>query len=198
MEFVTYFDKNYIPKAAAMIRSLRRQHPDAVIHALCCDSESEAFAAEEGVDVIPLVDLEDLFGSLKEAREDRGWVEYLWTLTPIVMYYLLHDRDEITYVDADLYFYSPLDELYAESADYDISAIPHRWAPEQAERLSVNGKYNVSWLRVHNTTQGIYFLSTWANLCIDLCVNEAGHMGDQGYLDENGDEASVPAESEEE
>jgi len=164
-----------------MLRSLTDMEPGAKIHVLCCDDETERAQAPEDVDVITLDTLEKLFGGLREARQNRDWVEYLWTLTPVVMYYLLNDLDEITYVDADLYFFSPLDELYAEAGDHAISAIPHRWTPKHAKRLAPNGKYNVSWLRVRNTEQGLLFLAEWANLCIDSCLKK--NMGDQGYLD---------------
>jgi len=185
MNLVTYFDSNYIPKAAAMIRSLLRNNPDASIYALCCDEGAVNFAKDEEVNVIPLRKLEAHYPELRKIQETRGWVEFMWTLTPLVMSYLMEidGLDQLSYVDADLFFFSPLDELYDEAEGGDICAIPHRWSPQHAKRLAPNGKYNVSWLNVVNSQVGIDFLTNWGDLCIDSCVRQTGNMGDQGYLD---------------
>lgn len=187
MNFVTYFDKNYIPKALAMMRSLKMRNLDCKIFALCCDKESERAVNgfHKSSEIISLSTIEAEYSRLAEIRSTRSWVEYMWTLTPLVMLYLLEavGLDEVAYVDADLYFFSSLSQLYAEADGHGVCAIPHRWSPEHAARLSPNGKYNVSWLRANNAANDCDFLDEWGDLCIDSCLRKTGNMGDQGYLD---------------
>lgn len=188
MNFVTYFDKHYIPKGLAMLRSLRRQHPDSEVFVLTGDEETRLRVRREDIPVFDLGGLELLYPELAAARQTRSWVEYLWTLTPAVTLFMLDviGKQEVAYIDADLYFYHPLDELYAETDPYNISAIPHRWTPKYRERLEPNGKYNVSWLRVQMSGQAIEFLAEWMSLCVDCCSAslDDGRLGDQTYLDD--------------
>ena len=185
MNFVTYFDKNYIPKFSAMADSLLRHEKKADLWAFACDSESRGALDGHNVWGISVGKLEKVFPELCDARGNREWVEYMWTLTPFVMQFMMLEwkLEEIAYVDADLYFFSDLGELYTEAGDNDICAIPHRWSPEHSKRLATNGKYNVSWLRVLNTEEGVAFLKEWGDLCIDSCIRDNKCMGDQGHID---------------
>jgi len=193
MIFVTYFDQAYLLKAVVMLRSLRRHHPDARVDAVCCDDASfralrklrlpGVCATELGV--VEMLDGAFYGGHLQQARQNRSWVEYLWTLTPSVLLYgLSHGADPVAYVDADLYFTHNLAPLYAEVAEADSALIHHHWTPRHAERLRPNGLYNVSW--VYATQRAKPFLEAWRSLCIDRCSAVGGPqgIGDQGYLDQ--------------
>lgn len=187
MNLVTYFDGNYLAKALAMVRSLKRHHPDAKIFALCCDEPCYDYIEAEGTVDVPLW-LDFLVGvepGLQEAVDNRSWVEFLWTLTPILMRRTMEEFDlqELAYVDADLYFFRSLQPLYDETEGRDISAIPHRWSPKYEARLRGNGIYNVSWLQVRSGDVSRRFLEEWASLCKDRCAVDGQVVGDQGYLD---------------
>ena len=127
--------------------------------------------------------------ALATAKKSRSWVEYLWTLTPTVMLWAIDNvcsmLNPIAYVDADLYFFSSLDPIYAETENAVGAVIPHRWTPRHEARLKPNGIYNVSWTYAQNSFDGIKFLTEWRNLCIDWCyISGSKGVGEQGYLDE--------------
>lgn len=188
MNFVTYFDKHYLPKGLAMLRSLQRYNPESDIYVLTGDEETRIQVRHEGHTIIDLGGMEMMYPELSAAKQTRSWVEYLWTLTPAVLLFMLDvvGKQECAYVDADLFFYDRLDELYAETDPYNISAIPHRWTPKYRARLEPNGKYNVSWLRVQMSGHAIEFLGEWMSLCVDCCsaTLNNGRLGDQTYLDD--------------
>src|SRR3712207_8793431 len=53
----------------------------------------------------------------RSAKSDRSHVEYLWTTTPAIILWLLTRHPEIdllTYLDADLFFYSRSEEHTSE------------------------------------------------------------------------------------
>ncbi|ETR65601.1 MAG: hypothetical protein OMM_13997, partial [Candidatus Magnetoglobus multicellularis str. Araruama] len=58
---------------------------------------------------IPLIELENKDTELLRAKQSRSLVEYYFTLSPILPLYILNnfkEVDVITYLDADLSFYS--------------------------------------------------------------------------------------------
>jgi hypothetical protein len=195
-KFITYFDKHYLAKGIAMIRSLLRTNPGSEIYVVCCDEITCVTVMGEQGNVIP-ISLKTLeyrkenFSELREAKKNRNWVEYLWTLTPYVLLYAIDNLNifphhSIAYVDADLYFFNSLDSLYQEVEGKNAAAIPHRWTPKYEERLKPNGIYNVSWVYVLNSFKTVKLLKEWKSLCLNWCYQTTGPsgVGDQGYLDQ--------------
>lgn len=120
---------------------------------------------------------------VKELRETRTWQEYCWTLASNWAEYLLIEKQlpEITYLDADCYFFSDPKVIHDEIGDRSIAVIPHRLIPSK-RHLEVNGKFNVSWVTFKNNPIGRECLSTWAWQCREKCSATDG-CGDQGYVD---------------
>jgi hypothetical protein len=149
----------------------------------------EESKSNSGILPVSLEVFEDWNKDLTEAKMNRTWIEYLWTLTPLLMMDTLvttmNLTDEVAYVDADLYFFSSLDGLYEEVFNCDMAVIPHRWTPKYEERLRPNGIYNVSWVWARSTISALGFLDEWRDLCIEWCYNTLSPqgIGDQGYLD---------------
>ena len=183
--FITQFDGNYLPKGIATIESLLAHEPHADIAVVCDDNRTHDVLGDwfgSRIRTVRLSDIESAFDDLVDVKRSRSWIEYLWTLTPIIMSYALDefDWDSVAYIDADLYFFDNLDELYAE-IDADCAVIPHRWTPEHADRLRPNGIYNVAWVYARDRD----FLDEWSSLSKDWCgvVNNGKGVGEQGYLD---------------
>ena len=94
---------------------------------------------------------------------------------------------EVTYLDADLYFYqSPgllLDELHENAGSVLITQ--HRYAPEydQSERLGI---YCVQFMTFKSDDRGRRALLWWQQRCVEWCgaVPVDGKFGDQKYLDD--------------
>jgi hypothetical protein len=133
-----------------------------------------------------LANLED--DALLEAKKDRGVAEYCWTLSPCLPWHVLQHNpgiDFITYLDADLLFYSPVQPLFDEIGKSSIAIIEHRFSERLKDR-EVNGRFCVEWVSFRRDDQGMACLSRWREQCIEWCYYrlEAGRMGDQKYLDE--------------
>jgi hypothetical protein len=138
------------------------------------------------VSCIPLVNLED--EALLAAKKDRSVAEYCWTLSPSLPWYVLQQHPEIdfiTYLDADLLFYSPVQPLFDEIGDASVVIIEHRFTP-RLKHLEANGRFCVEWVSFRRDEEGMACLSRWREQCIEWCYYrlEDGRMGDQKYLDE--------------
>jgi hypothetical protein len=187
--FCTLFDRNYLLKGLAMLNSLYRQCPSARVFILCMDGETHVILGElnlPGVTLLRLADVED--DQLLAVKAGRGVGEYCWTLASCLTWYVFQTRPEVanlTYLDADLMFFAPLEPLFAEIGSASIAIIEHRFHPRYADSI-VNGRFCVEWVGFRRDEQGLACLQRWREQCIEWCFNrlEAGRMGDQKYLDD--------------
>ena len=187
--FCTLFDSNYLLKGVAMLETLRKQCPGAHVFVLCMDEQTATLLKHLGLDHVTcfaLADFED--EALLAVKSQRSIAEYCWTLSPCLPWYVLQNNpqvDLITYVDADLFFYSPVQPLFDEIGDASIAIIEHRFT-ERLKHLEVNGRFCVEWVSIRRDEQGLACLSRWRDQCIEWCFYrlEDKRMGDQKYLDE--------------
>ena len=187
--FCTLFDSGYLLKGLAMMRSLKQFCPEAKIFVLCMDRQCQDMLEDLDlpfVHCIPLEELED--EELLNAKSDRGIAEYCWTLSPCLPWYVIQQHSEvnlITYLDADLFFYSDVQPLFDEIGNASIAIIEHRFSPRLRDR-EVNGRFCVEWVSFRRDREGLACLSRWRAQCIEWCYYrlEDGKMGDQKYLDE--------------
>jgi hypothetical protein len=108
-------------------------------------------------------------------------------LSPCLPWFVLQkykEIDFITYLDADLLFYSSINPLFEEIGDASIAIIEHRFSPRLADR-AVNGIFCVEWVSFRRDEEGMRCLSRWREQCIEWCYYrlEEKRMGDQKYLD---------------
>jgi len=187
--FCTLFDRNYLFKGIAMLESLARHCPTAKVFVLCMDDTTHDLLgrlAFPHVVRIRLADVED--EALLAVKPTRGVAEYCWTLTPCLCWHVLQSRpdvDQLTYLDADLFFYSSVDPIFEEFGAASIAIIEHRFIP-RLQAYAINGRFNVEWASFRRDDQGMACLARWREQCIEWCFNrlEDGRMGDQKYLDE--------------
>lgn len=187
--FCTLFDSGYLLKGLAMLKSLAANCKNAKIFVLCMDVKTQSILEElrlPFVCCIPLADIED--DALLAVKGGRGVAEYCWTLSPCLPWHVLQLHPEIefiTYLDADLYFYSSLDPLFEEIGNASVAIIEHRFSERLKDR-EVNGRFCVEWVSFRRDAEGMACLSRWRDQCIEWCYYrlEDGKMGDQKYLDE--------------
>lgn len=190
-EFCTVFDSNYLIKAVAMYRSLERNCPSFHLTAFCFDELAEEMLPKLGLEhlsVVPLRELEAHDAELLSVKSDRTAVEYCWTSTPALPLFIFETRpelDEITYLDADLLFFSDPESLFEEMADASVLITPHRFSPEYADH-AMNGIYNVQFMTFRSDEGGLEALHWWHDRCIEWCYHrlEDDKFGDQKYLDD--------------
>ena len=190
--FCTYFDRNYLTKGLALYRSLERYSRPFVLWILCFDEETYHILGEldlPHVRRISQADFEAGDYELVATKEDRTLVEYYWTCTPSLPLYVLRtepDVDVITYLDADLYFFSSPQSIFDELGDQSILIVGHRFAPRDAKLADRFGIYNVGLLTFRRDEAATACLEWWRARCIEWCYHreEDGKIGDQKYLDD--------------
>jgi hypothetical protein len=186
--FCTLFDKNYLLKGVVMIRTLLRFCPRARVVVVCMDDDAFRLLGKlaiPGVDLVPLAEVEN--ADLLRVKPGRSIAEYCWTLTASVCWHLLETRPEIdmiTYLDADLMFFSDVEPLFDEIGAKSVAIIEHRFMPRLAH-LEAYGRFNVEWVSFRRNEVGLRCLKTWRDQCIEWCFArlEEGRLGDQKYLD---------------
>jgi hypothetical protein len=183
--YCTLFDVNYISKGLAMYNSLKRHSSEEFsLHVLAMDEPALKLLnqmALKNVHVMPLPTFEVAM-NLAKVKAGRTWQEYCWTAASQMVEYLLPwVSDGVTYLDADLFFFSDPKVMFEELGERSIAIIPHRLIPEK-KHLEANGKFNVGWVTIQNTGVGRRCIAEWAAQCRERCSAEIG-CGDQKYLD---------------
>jgi hypothetical protein len=189
-DFCTYFDSNYLTRAMALYASLTAFH-QVRLWVLCMDALAHAHLAKlalPGIKPITLGELENEYPALLAAKANRSTIEYYFTCTAALPLYVLeHNPDVglITYLDADLYFYSSAQPIFDEIGTHSIAIFAHRFPPRSAGR-AIYGKFNVGWLSFRRDDQGLACLRLWHQQCLDWCYDrlEADRFADQKYLDD--------------
>ena len=187
MHFCTLFDANYLTRALAMHRSLEKVSDDFHLYFFTMDKESENVLRELKLNsstIVPIADIEN--EKLLNAKINRTSAEYCWTCTPSIINYSLQifNLNQVTYLDADLFFYSNPKILLDEMRDNSVLITEHRYSP-QSKEPEIFGKYCVQFISFKNDFHGNKILQWWKNECIKWCYNriEDGKFGDQKYLD---------------
>ena len=139
------------------------------------------------VHLIPLEDFEAGDEKLLRAKENRRLIEYYFTCTPSLPLFILNrhpEVDRITYLDADLFFFSSLIPLYDEIGTHSIAIIEHRFPPH-LRHSDIHGIYNVGWLSFKRDEHALACLQWWREQCLEWCYDrvEDGRFADQKYLD---------------
>ena len=187
--FCTLFDTGYLLKGLAMLRSLSRFCPGAKVYVLCMDQQTKVILESLDLPFVTCINLTAVeTEELLKAKADRGVAEYCWTLSSCATWYVMQiyrQIDLLTYVDADLFFYAPVQPLFDEIGDASIAIIEHRFTDRLKDR-EVNGRFCVEWVSFRRDADGLACLSRWREQCIEWCYYrlENGKMGDQKYLDD--------------
>ena len=139
------------------------------------------------VSLLRLSELEAADPELVATRSTRSLIEYYFTITPCLLWHLLTRQEDIgmvTYLDADMMFFSSPEPLFAEAGDASVIITPHRFS-RRLEELRKWGAYNVSWLTFRNIPEGLQCLSWYRKACLEWCydVLEEARFADQKYLD---------------
>ena len=190
--YCTIFDSNYLAKGVAMIRSLI-QHSSVPtrIHVYAinrnCEIELEALNLP-GVAIWSIGHIELFIPELVELRKTRTHQEWCWTAGSVFTEYVFKHAGmsphELTYIDADCFFFSDPEIVFDEIGDKSIAITPHRFAKKDEARLLPNGKYAVQWVTFRGDV-GRRCLSKWAAQVREWCFyrHQDGKFADQKYLD---------------
>ena len=182
--YCTYFDFNYIKQGLALHASMEKHCQPYHLWILALCEETWGYLTRR---LLPNVTVVNMRGfetpALQSVRDGRTWQEYMWTLTPSWMLYVLQRRGPVSYIDADCFFFSSPEPIYEEIGGAPLGITPHRFWGRHTH-FKVNGLYNVG--LVYASHEGIPCIKEWASQCIEWCHrrNEDGKFADQKYLDE--------------
>ncbi len=189
--FCTLFDSGYLPQGLALLRSLERHVAGMRLWVLAMDARCHRLLTALEHPALRVLRLEDCeCEELRQARRQRSWGEYCWTLTPFLPAWVL-DRDQatetVTYIDADCWLVGPisplLDRFQASGGHCMIT--PHAYTPRR-DRTASAGTYCVQFMPFRRTSQSALILRWWQQRCLERCCSDlgAGPLGDQGYLED--------------
>lgn len=192
LEFCTYFDHRYLPRALALYRSLERHAGAFRLWALCLTPECETALrrlALPSLQPVPLPELEAADPALAACKPTRSPVEYYFTCSPCLPHYLWQREPTlgtIIYLDSDLYFFADPRRIEDWLGGASVGITPHRFAPRVPRRFHRFGRYNVGWLSFRRTADGSACLAWWRKQCLAWCHDrvEGDRYADQKYLEQ--------------
>lgn len=190
--YCTYFDQGFLIQGLAMWRSLRRNDAGALLWVLALDDPTAGILRrleDPRLKVVDLVGFEAGDKALAAAKDNRSRVEYYFTLSPCWPLWLLQrypEIEQVTYLDADLFVFAPLEKVWAEMEGRRASVMltAHRFAPV-LKRYEKHGVFNVGILSFRRDEIGLACLTDWRSRCLDWCYDrlEEGKYADQKYLE---------------
>lgn len=189
--FTTYFDKNYLALGLTMIRSLCQYRHDIKIVIICLDVVTISIMKKmdlQNVILVPVQVVEEAYPELDTAKTNRTKAEYIWTLTPFVLLYIMTNVPEgtkVIYLDADQMFFNDPEPLFKELEQTSVLIQPHAF-PERLNHLTIYGIYNVGALGVRKNFASEQVITWWKDSCLASCsavLDEHGNYGDQKYLE---------------
>ena len=188
--FVTLFDHRYLPLGMAMHESLIMQMPQAKLWVVCMSDEA-ADALDQlnlpQLNAIRLAEIEN--EELLRVKPERSVAEYCWTMTPFTIEKVFNcdpSVQRVTYLDADLFFFSSplplLEELTTTGKLVQITE--HGYAPEY-DMSSTSGRFCVQFQTFSRDAPSIQLLKWWQTKCIEDCSDRPkdGLFGDQKYVE---------------
>jgi hypothetical protein len=186
--FCTLFDSGYLTRGLALYESLEKYCESFHLYIFPFDDKCLEVLRKMKLPHATIIAPQDFEDSeLKKVKPTRSRGEYCFTCTPSIILYVLENFkvDMVTYLDADIYFFSSPKVLIDELGLNSVSITEHRFAPEH-DRTETSGKYNVQFLSFKNNKEGLEVANWWRNACLECCElnTNQGKCGDQKYLDD--------------
>lgn len=170
---------NYLPKVRILCRSIRRHHPEAVIHLALADlrpgwlsTHDEPF--DDVVDVAAL-DIPDW----KRWAFGHEVVELATAIKPFALAKLLAlpDCRMVLYFDPDVVLFSRVDDILALLAQSSVVLTPHQTQPEVSLEAVLDnevaslkhGIFNLGFIGVSRSDEGLRFTRWWGERTYALC-----------------------------
>lgn len=185
---------NYLPKVRVLCESIKKHHPEAVVHLALADERPAWLdpAKEPFDDVMPI----DTLG----IPDWRRWafthdiVELSTAIKPFALARLLERPDcgAVLYFDPDMVLFSRVDDILGTLAHSNVALTPHQVKPEATRDAIIDneicslkvGVFNLGFIGVRNTPEGRAFAAWWGERCYDFCRAEIhnGLFTDQKWI----------------
>ena len=195
MHIFTSITSNYIPKARVLAHSVKEYVPNAVFHLLLCDSPPQGFDLEqEEFDHLMLLEELDIDNQkswifqhnvveLCTAVKGRGFQEIFRRFGP----------DKIIFFDPDMVLFSGIEVIEGQLDQHSVLLTPHQTEPARTRSAILDnevsslkyGVFNLGFLAVRNSPEGIRFVNWWSDRLRDFCFDDRarGLFTDQKWGD---------------
>lgn len=192
LHFCTIVNAPFLLQGLALHASIQRTCSGAFgLWVLCADDESYHFLAQsgrEGLHPLSLAQLEQAYPTLTAIKRERTAYEYIATLKPFLVRYLLEtqsDIDVLSSLDADLLFFSDPAQLLQELGDGSVLLSPHHFS-SHLQHLAVHGQFNGGFIAFRSNDEGKRAAQWWSERVAEWCADriEGGRRSNQKYLEE--------------
>ena len=179
--FYTFFDKNYLYKGIALYCSLQKTCSDFVLFVLCGDEITYNLLSKMNLSNVKLISLQELEREdtdLLSIKNTRTHAEYLWTTKASLALFLFKkypQLESVSYLDADLYFFSNPQPLFDELNDDSILITKSDLSPEY-KRLLSQAPYNTQFIIFKNHPESIKVLEWWRKKLIERCYGRPNSL----------------------
>lgn len=194
LHFFTSAAVNYLPKVRVLCHSIRRHHPEAVIHIALADERPEWLSTKDEPfdDVMPISEL--------GIPNWRAWsfihdiVELSTAIKPFALKRLLSlpGCEKVLYFDPDMALFSRVDDILARLDKGNVALTPHQTKPEKTRDNVIDnevtslrmGVFNLGFVGVRNAPEGHAFAEWWGERCYEFCRSDwhNGYFTDQKWI----------------
>jgi hypothetical protein len=178
-------------RGMAMYRSLEKNSSVPILlYVLLMDEESYRALSAVKCENIILIHLENDFlnDELRTARSNRTWSEFCWACSSFLVKYIFNqpDTDQITYLDADIYFFNDPEKIFLEFDASKTALITEHYYHDDHDQSATNGFFCVQFVTINNNIEGKKLVDDWYLKCLANTSSDVakGVFGDQKYLDE--------------
>ena len=188
---VTICSGNYFPYARILLSSLQTHHPEASLFLCLADKQVGVELKIPEVEIIPADRLN--IPDFADFAFRYDIMEFNTAVKPFVMQWLIEDRgfEEVVYLDPDIELFAPMNpvfEAFDKGADFVLT--PHITEPAELNYpddvvVMKAGIYNLGFIGIKNSPDGINFLHWWGRRLRFQCINQQdkGIFVDQKFVD---------------
>jgi hypothetical protein len=185
---------NYLPKVRTLCHSIRRHHPEAVIHLALAD-ERPPWLQTEGEPFDDILEVAKLgIPNWHAWTFIHNIVELSTAIKPFALKHLLGlpDCGKVLYFDPDMVLFSRVDDILATLDTANVALTPHQNKPEKTLQTVLDneitslrmGVFNLGFIGVRPTAEGLAFTDWWAERTYHFCRAETynGLFTDQKWI----------------
>jgi hypothetical protein len=186
---------NYLPKVRLLFESIRKYHPEFILHlALADQARPNIDLPQESVDEIIAISELDI-------PSWRAWafchtiVELSTAIKPFALRHILQHTDckAVLYFDPDMVLFSRIDDILEALEGSNIVLTPHQTCPESSLDAIIDneisslkhGIYNLGFIGVKNHAEALRFTDWWSARVYHFCRANIpmGLFTDQRWID---------------
>jgi hypothetical protein len=189
--FTTVVSVNYIYKFLAMQASLEKCCHSYHLFVLCVDMEAFSVLKCLPLNNVTLIELKDIEkDEILEAKNNRNYYEYCWTLKSFILNYVFKNYTDTKYyahIDADLFFFTDPKQIIKEDPNASLFITDHNNSRRFLHTYKTSGIYNSGFVCCKNDNIGNSAVEWWYKKCLEKCALiadvEEGLYGDQKYIE---------------